>query len=47
MLRLEHDDAFYQHQCAIGPERARHCSWHETTKQLLQLYRDVYSELNQ
>ena len=47
MLRLERDDAFYQHQCAIGPERARHFSWRETTEQLLQLYRDVYSELNQ
>ena len=45
MLRLESDPDFYQQQKAIGPKRAQLFSWRKTAEQLLQLYRDVYSDL--
>lgn len=46
MLRLETDEAFYQKQKEIGKERAKLFSWRKTAEQLLQLYQEVYNELN-
>ena len=47
MLRLEMDDAFYRKQEEVGLERAKLFSWRHTAEQLLQLYENVYKEINQ
>ena len=41
MLRLEHDEAFYQRQRAVGLERARLFSWRKTAEQLHKLYHEI------
>ena len=45
MLRLETDQAFYEHQRQIGLERAKLFSWKKTAENLLKLYQDVYKEI--
>ena len=47
MLRLEKDDAFYREQEEMGIARAKQFSWHRTAEQLLQLYEEVYKQINQ
>ena len=46
MLKLEKDDDFYRQQEKIGIERAKLFSWKQTAERLLELYRDVYKEIN-
>ena len=46
MLKLEKDDDFYRQQEKIGIERAKLFSWKQTAESLLELYRDVYKEIN-
>ena len=46
MLKLEKDDDFYRQQEKIGVERAKLFSWKQTAERLLELYRDVYKEIN-
>ena len=46
MLKLEKDDDFYRQQEKIGNERAKLFSWRQTAEKLLELYRDVYKEIN-
>ena len=38
MLKLEKDQAFYEHQQKVGLERATHFSWRKTAESLLKLY---------
>ena len=45
MLKLEKDDDFYRQQEKVGIERAKLFSWKQTTERLLELYEDVYREL--
>lgn len=47
MLRLETDNDFYEHQRAVGLERAKLFSWRKTAKNLLKLYHEVYQEIQQ
>ena len=44
LLRLETDDAFYKQQKQVGLERAKLFSWEKTATQLLELYKEVYTE---
>lgn len=44
MLRLEMDQAFYEHQKKIGMERAKLFSWKRTAENLLKIYQEVYQE---
>ena len=44
MLRLETDNDFYEHQRAVGLERAKLFSWKKTAENLLKLYHEVYQE---
>ena len=44
MLRLETDNDYYEHQRAIGLERAKLFSWEKTAENLLKLYQEVYEE---
>ena len=46
MLRLEIDDDFYRQQEKVGIERAKLFSWKQTAERLLELYKDVYKEIN-
>ena len=46
MLRLETDNDFYEHQRAIGMERAKLFSWEKTAGNLLKLYQEVYQEIS-
>ena len=46
MLKLEKDDDFYRQQEKIGVERAKLFSWKQTAERLLELYEDVYKEIN-
>lgn len=46
MLKLEKDDEFYRQQERIGLERAKLFSWKQTAERLLELYEDVYKEIN-
>lgn len=45
LLELETDTTLYERQKAIGLDRARLFSWHDTAGQLLQLYQEVYQEV--
>ena len=46
MLKLEIDDDFYRQQEKVGIERAKLFSWKQTAERLLELYKDVYKEIN-
>ena len=46
MLKLEKDDDFYRQQEKVGIERAKLFSWKQTAERLLELYEDVYKEIN-
>lgn len=46
MLKLEKDDDFYRQQEKVGIERAKLFSWKQTAERLLELYDDVYREIN-
>ena len=46
MLRLETDNDFYEHQRAVGLERAKLFSWKKTAENLLKLYQEVYQEIS-
>ena len=45
MLKLEKDQAFYEHQQKVGLERATHFSWRKTAESLLKLYQEVYQDI--
>ena len=45
MLRLEHDETYYNEKKEIGLKRASLFSWRKTAEQLLHLYETVYKEL--
>ena len=47
MLRLEHDEAFRMRQKQTGLARASLFSWKKTAEHLLQLYEEVYQEIQQ
>lgn len=44
MLRLETDNDYYEHQRAIGLERAKLFSWRKTAENLLKIYQEVYQQ---
>jgi len=46
MLKLEKDDGFYRQQEIVGIERAKLFSWKQTAERLLEIYKDVYKEIN-
>jgi glycosyltransferase involved in cell wall biosynthesis len=46
MLKLEKDDGFYRQQEIVGIERAKLFSWKQTAERLLEIYEDVYKEIN-
>ena len=45
LLQLEADADFYEHQRQVGLQRAKLFSWRNTAEQLLELYREVRSEM--
>ena len=47
MLRLEHDEEFRMQQKQTGLARASLFSWKKTAEHLLQLYEEVYQEIQQ
>ena len=46
MLKLEKDDELYRQQEKLGIARAKLFSWKQTAERLLELYDDVYREIN-
>ncbi len=47
LLKLETDQRYYDEKKRVGLERAKMFSWRSTAEQLLELYREVYSEKEQ
>lgn len=45
MLRLEIDNEFYERQRVVGLERAKLFSWRKTAENLLNLYHEVYQDI--